>query len=103
VCLLASGERSSKLKIQPLWLANQLKILSRRKSKDECYDPQKQTSKKARLYHPLFPFHSRESLTLMIAVLEQEVLKGQVLHRNNLETSPGWLSFPPFKISEITL
>jgi hypothetical protein len=52
---LASGERSSELNSQPPWLANQLEMLSQRNPKDECYDPQNQTSKKAGLYHPLFP------------------------------------------------
>jgi hypothetical protein len=67
---LASGERSSELNSQPPWLVNQLEILSHRKSKDECYDPQNQTSKKARLYHPLF------SLSLAIANHPDDSLVG---------------------------
>jgi hypothetical protein len=54
-----SVEQSSKLNSQPPWLANQLEILSRRKSKDECYDPQIPDKQESSLYHPFFPFHSR--------------------------------------------
>jgi hypothetical protein len=62
--------RRTVLGTPPPSLANQLEMLSRRKSKDECWEPQHLTSKKARFYHPIF------SLSLAITNQPHDSLVG---------------------------
>jgi hypothetical protein len=79
----------SGLNSQPPWLANGLEMLSRRKH--GFLTLTHNTSKKSRLYHPLFPF-TRDSESPMTALMERKVFEGEVLHSNNLETSLGRLN-----------
>jgi hypothetical protein len=90
---LASGERSSRLNSQPSCLANQLKILSHRKPKDECSEPHVQDKQESSPIPSPFVVSLATANHPMIALLEREVLEGEVPHSNNLETSLGRLTF----------